>query len=169
MAEKSAQLYRQIAGVADDKSIAQTKRKMAEVNRILDNLKEREERLLYQMREEQSKRRQEERRAEAERMYRMGREYLRSHDYTRAKVEFLALERIAPAYKATRRYLSRIEEYQKQAGVEVFTTHERKEAEHLKPLQGQENADQLRRTQKEQEEQKKQKEQKEAERAERAG
>ena len=72
LAEKSARLYRQIAGVADDRSIAQTKRKMAEVNRILNNLKEREERLLHQMREEQWKRRQEERRAEAEKMYQMG-------------------------------------------------------------------------------------------------
>ena len=75
----------------------------------------------------------------------------------------MALEKIAPDYKATRRYLSRIEEYQKQAGVEAFTTHEQKEAEHLKQLQDKENAEQLRRIQKEQEEQKEKKEQKEQE------
>jgi len=142
LAEKSAQLYRQIADVADDRSTAQTKKKMAKV-----------ERLLFQMREKESKRQQEEHRAEAKKMYQGALEYLRSHDYAKAKIEFLALENIIPDYKATRRYLSRIAEYQKQAGVEALTAHEQKEAEQLKQLQDKENAEQLRRTQKEQEEQ----------------
>ncbi len=151
LAAKSAQLYRQIADIADDRSTAQTKRKMAEVNGILNNLKENKERLLRQMREEQSKRQQEERRAEAQKMYQDGREYLRSHDYAKAKVKFLALENITPDYKATRRYLSRIEKYQKQAGVEALTAYEQKEAERLKQLQDKENAEKIYRFRKEEE------------------
>ena len=90
---------------------------MAQVDEILNNLKENKERLLRQMQEEQwkrqqeeSKAKQEEHRAEAEKMYQMALEYLRSHDYAKAKIKFLELENIIPDYKATRRYLSRIEE-----------------------------------------------------------
>jgi len=51
------------------------------------------------------------------------------------------LGNIIPDYKATHRYLSRIEEYQKQAKVEAVITLERKEAERLKQLQDKENAE----------------------------
>jgi outer membrane protein assembly factor BamD (BamD/ComL family) len=160
LAEKSAQLYRQIAGIADDRTTMQIKKKMAEVDEILNNLKEDKEHFLRQMHEEQWRRqqeelktKQEERNLEAEKMYQGGGKYLRSHDYAKAKVKFLALENIIPDYKATHRYLSRIEEYQKQARVEALIVQEQKEAEHSKQLQNKENAGQLRRAQKEQEEQ----------------
>ena len=43
LAEKSAQLYSQIADIADDNSTVQTKKKMAEVDEILNNLKDNKE------------------------------------------------------------------------------------------------------------------------------
>ena len=157
LAEKSAQLYRQIAGIADDRTTKQTKRKMAQVDDILNNLKENKERLLRQMQEEQwkyqqeeSKAKQEEHRAEAEKMYQAGIEYLRSHDYAKAKIQFLALENLIPDYKATRRYLSRIDEDLKKENVEAVTNYEKNQAEHLKQLQDKENSDQLRQAQEEQ-------------------
>jgi len=120
LVEKSAQLYRQIADIADDRSTAQTKRKMAQVERLL---------------RQELKAKQEERRAEAKKMYREALEYLRSHDYAKAKVKFLALENIIPDYKATRRYLSRIEKDQKRANIEAVITREQKEEGRLKQLQ----------------------------------
>jgi len=157
LAEKSAQLYRQIADIADDNSTVQTKRKMAQVDEILRNLKESKERLLRQMQEEQWKRqeeetkaKQQEHRAEAQKLYEDGLDSLRSHDYAKAKIKFLQLENIIPDYKSTRRYLSQINNDQKQANVEAVTSYEKNEAARLKQLQDKEDADQLLKTRQEQ-------------------
>ena len=160
LAEKSAQLYHQIADISNDRSTAQTKRKMAQVDKILKSLKENKERLLRQMHQEEWKRqqeetkaKQEERRAQAEKMYQEAMEYLRSHDYAKAKIKFMGLENIIPDYKAAHRYLSRIEEDQKQENAQAVTNYEKNEAAHLKQLQDKENAEAERRTQQEQEKQ----------------
>jgi tetratricopeptide (TPR) repeat protein len=160
LAEKSTQLYRQIADIADDNPTIQTKRKMAQVDGILKNLKENKERLLRQMQEEQWKRRQkdleakrEERRAEAEKKYQEGTEFLRSHEYAKAKIKFLELENVFPDYKATRRNLLIIESSLKKANVEAVTKYEQNQAGYLKQLQDKENAAQLRQVQEDQEKQ----------------
>ena len=160
LAEKSAQLYRQIADIADDRPTVQTKRKMAQVDEILNSLKESKERLLRQMQEEQwkeqrneSKARQNEHKAEAEKMYQEGLDYLRSHEYAKARIKFLGLENIIPDYKSTRRYLSRIDEDLKRSNVEAVTGYEKAQAENLKVLQEKENTEQLRRAQEEKEKQ----------------
>jgi len=162
LAEKSAQLYRQIADVADDKSTVQTKRKMAQVDEILNNLKESKERLLRQMREEQwrhqqeeSRTKQQERRAEAQKVYQDGLEYLRSHEYAKAKIKFLELENIIPDYKSSHRYLSRAEEGLKKASAQAVTSYEQREALHLKQLQDKQNIEEMRRAQEEKEKQSK--------------
>ena len=84
LAEKSAQLYRQMADIADDRSTVQMKRKMARVREMLKSLMEKKEHLLGQMREEQWKRqqealkvKQEQGRAEAEKMYQVKQEHLK--------------------------------------------------------------------------------------------
>jgi len=160
LAMKSAELYRQIADVADDQTTVQTKKKMAQVDEILKNLKENKERLLRQMQEDQwrqqqeeSKARQEEQRAQTEKMYQDAVEYLRSHEYAKAKIKFLELENKIPDYKATRRYLSRIDKDLQQANAQAITVHEQEEALHLKQLQDKEDAAQWRQSQEEQEKQ----------------
>jgi TolA-binding protein len=157
LAQRSAQLYHQIADIADDSSTVQAKRKMAQVDEILNNLKANKERLLRQMQGEQWKRQQEqsksklqEHRAEAEKMYHDGLEYYRSHDYAKAKIQFLQLENLIPDYKSTRRYLSRIDEDLKRSNVEAVTDYEKNQAAHLKQLQDKENIDQLHQVQEEQ-------------------
>jgi len=169
LAEKSEQLYRQVAEMSNDRSTAQMKRKMAKVNEILNSLKKAKERLLRHMQEEQwkekqeeSKSKQEERRAEADKMYHDGVEYLRSHDYASAKIKFLELENIIPDYKATRRYLNRIENEQEQAGVEAVTGNEKLESAHLGLLQNKENTAEFLRNQQDQEKQQKQEQQQQA-------
>ena len=153
LADKSMELYRQIADISDGRSIEQTKRKMAQVRDILNSLKENKERILRQMREEESKSEQEERRAKAEGVYQKGVQYFRSRDYADAKTEFLDLENIIPDYRSTRRYLRRIEKEQGQAGVEVVTNYQKNQADHLKQLQNNETTEEARRAQQEQEKQ----------------
>ena len=77
-------------------------------------------------------------------------EYLRSHEYTKAKIQFLELENVSPDYRATRRYLSRIDESLKKANLEAVTNYEKKESEHLKQLQHKEDTAEILRLQKEQ-------------------
>jgi len=153
LSERSAQLYKQIAGISDDKYTGQTKRKMAEVDDILNSLKQSKERALRQIREDQARQQQEERKAEAQKMYQEGIEFVRTQDYSKAKIKFLEVENTIPDYRSTRHYLSRIEDYQKQSGVEAVTTHEKLEAEHLKLLQDKEDAGEARQAQEEQEKQ----------------
>ncbi len=174
LAAKSAQLYRQISGIADDRPTTLTKEKMAKVDEILNTLKENKERLVSQMREAELKRQQEELkvrqaqeqarqdeiRAEqeklkdaSERKYQEAQKYFGLHEYEKAKIKFLELENINPNYKDTRSCLSFIEEYQKQESVKEATAREQKEAELLKQLQDKEKADKLLRIQQEQQEQ----------------
>lgn len=158
LAEKSAQLYHQIADIADDKSTVQTKKKMAQVDEVLRNLKENKERLVRQMQEEESKRKleeskakQKEQRDEAERLYQDAQGYLRANDYVNAKVRFLALENIIPDYKATRRYLKSIEEEQKKESAKTIIANGQKEADYLKQIQDKENTEMVNRIEKQNE------------------
>lgn len=66
LAQKSEQLYRQIANVADDKTTIAAKRKMAQVDEIINNVKEQQERLLNQMRQEQWHQQQQEAKTQEE-------------------------------------------------------------------------------------------------------
>jgi TolA-binding protein len=159
MADRSAQLYRQIAGIANDSSTVKIKREVAKVDDILNSLKSSQDRLLRHMRDEQlkheqeeSKAKQEERKAQAERTYQQAMGYLHTQDYEQAKIKFLELENILPDYKYTRRYLTRIDEHQKNANVQVVTGYEENQAEHLKQLQEKQNSQETLRAQQDQEE-----------------
>lgn len=110
LAQRAADLYSKIIDIANDRSTVQMKRKMAEVDEILNNLKRSKERLLRQMHDAVSKAKMAEHKDEIERMYQLGRQYLSSRDYLKAQNELLAVENLSPDYKFTRRYLKRIDE-----------------------------------------------------------
>ncbi len=109
LARRASDLYKKIIDIADDRSTAQVKRKMAQVDEILNNLKQSKERLLHQMHDAVSRARFEAHKEELERLYQLGRQYLSAHDYMKAQNEFLAVQNIDPDYKSTRRYLRHIE------------------------------------------------------------
>ncbi len=160
LAERSAQLYRQVADIADDTATVQTKRKLEQVDDILNSLKAGKERLLRHMREEQwrrqqqeSKAKQQEQRAEAERAYQQGLELLRSHEYAKAKIKFLQVENIIPDYKSTHRYLGRVDEDLKHSNSEAVTSYEKTQAQHLSELQNKEDKAVMQRNQQAQDKQ----------------
>jgi TolA-binding protein len=64
LAEKSTQLYQKLADIADDRATKLTKRKMAEVEKILNRLKQDKEGVLYRMQQEQRKAQQEHNKAQ---------------------------------------------------------------------------------------------------------
>ena len=106
------------------------------------------ERLLAQMRQQQSKLQQEQTRAEqekhrdeAEKIYQSAVRYFQQHDYERAEFEFLQLENIIPDYKATQRYLKRIDQSQNESGAGMTTGYEQNESAHLEALKSKENTE----------------------------
>jgi len=160
LAQKSAELYHQIADVADDKTTVQAKKKMAKVDEILRGLKENKERLLRQMRKEEWRRQRDEanakeaqHKAEIEKLYHDAQELLRSHEYAKAKIKFLVLENVQPDYRGTRHYLNSIEADLKNANVEAVTSYEKNQAVRLNQLQSKENAEEVLRVRQEEEKQ----------------
>ena len=151
LANNSAILYRQIADIADDRETFQTKKKIAKVDRVLNDLKEKKERLLTQMLAEQQRRHDQERRAEAQELYSEGQSFLRSNDYANAKIKFLGVEDIIPDYKFTRSYLSSIEDEQKQAGIRIIMEDKERKVQYLKDLKDKEAAEIQRHAQEERE------------------
>ncbi len=141
LAERSAQLFHQIAEIANDSSTVQTKRKMAQVDEILRNLMDTKKRLLNAMRQEASKAKQEEIKAQAEKMYQDAIDSYRVHDYVQAKSKFLTLENLKPDYRATHRYLRRIEDEQKRAEAKAKADYAKEQADHLKGMQDKERDD----------------------------
>ena len=160
LAQKSAQLYRQIADIANDKTTIAVKRKMAQVDEIINNIKGQQERLLRQMHQEEwlkqqqeAKAKQERRRSEAEKMYGDALELLRDRQYEKAKMKLEALERFSPDYKATRQYLSRIDQEQKRADLQAMAQAEKTRADRLKQLQEKEQIEAKRRLAQEEDQQ----------------
>jgi TolA-binding protein len=139
LARRAADLYSKIIDIADDRSTVQVKRKMARVDEILNNLKRRKEAILRQMHDELSRAQLEAHRDEAEKMYQLGRQYLGSHDYMRAKNEFLALENTVPDYRSTRSYLRRIDENLNGSNGQAETVNKQIQTEQLKQFQVKEN------------------------------
>ncbi len=138
-----------MADIANDKTTIAVKRKMAQVDAIINNIKEQQERLLRQ----EIKAKQEERRSEVERMYEDALELLRSRQYERAKMKWEALEKISPDYRATRQYLSRIDEDKKRADLQAMAEAEKTRADRLKQLQEKEQIATKRRLAQEEEQQ----------------
>jgi len=131
LAQKSSQLYRQVADIANDRTTIAVKRKMAQVDAIINNIKEQQERLLRQ----EIKSKQERRRSEAEKMYEDALELLRVRQFEKAKMKLEALERFSPDYRATRQYLSHIDQEQKRADLQAMAEAEKTRADHVKQLQ----------------------------------
>ena len=160
LALKSSQLYRQISGIADDKTTIATKRKMAQVDAIINNINRQQERLLHQIEQEQMFKEQQEAKTRAERrhvqieaMYADAVDLLRSRNYAKAKTKFLELENASPNYKSTRRYLSRIDQDKNRADLQAAAEAERTQAEHAEQLHKQEQIEAKRRADQEAEEQ----------------
>ena len=84
----SAQLYKQISAIADDRITGQLKRKMGRVNDILIGLMREKERELDRLREEKSKMSEQEHRAQAEKMYEDALNSYRARDYEKARIQF---------------------------------------------------------------------------------
>jgi len=146
LAEKSAELYHQIAAISDDSTMVQTKRQMAKLDDVLNNLKDTQQRALRQMQEEQwrqqqveSREKQEQARDQAENTYNQAMDLWRSHDYAKARLKFLEVEALYPNYRATRRNMERLDADIRKTNVEAVTNYEKNEAEHLKELQEKEN------------------------------
>lgn len=162
LAEQSQLMYQQIALLASDRRIVPAKKKMAEVDQVLSRLKAQKERLLTQLAEDEKRARaqqlKEEReaaRAKIEVSYDEAIMLLRNGKFDEAKAKFMSIESVSPNYKATRRYLSHIDDDRKKA--EQDAAHERTLAEqrHLKETQEKERAQELVRQAAEEERQRK--------------
>jgi len=146
MAQQSAELYRQIASITDDSTMAQTKKKMAQLDDVISNMKENKDHVLRQLREEEwrnqqqeSRQRQGQMRAQAADVYNQAMDLWRAHDYSKAKLKFLEVENMVPNYRGTRRNLERLDADIKKANLEVVTAYEKNQSERLKELQDKEN------------------------------
>jgi TolA-binding protein len=136
LAQRAADLYSKIIDIANDRSTVQMKRKMAQVDEILNNLKRSKEHLLRQMQDAVSKAKMAERRDEIERMYQLGRQYLSSHDYLKAQNELLAVENLSPDYRFTRRYLKRIDEELNGSNAAMLSVNEQNPKEQVAQAKG---------------------------------
>ena len=147
LAERSSQMYQQIALLANDRRIAPAKKKMAEVDQVLNKLKAQKEKLLQQMREDEErarqraiKEKQEATRLKAEQTYDEAVISLRSRKFDEARSKFAQIESSAPNYKATRQYLAHIEDDRKKAEAEAAQERTREEAKRLKEMQAKQQA-----------------------------
>jgi len=120
LAEKSSRLYRDISDLADDKATNQAKKKLANLQSVLNNLKDEKQRALMGMRVEEQRRFQEQQKEkeqlrlqESAQTYDQALELLRAKNFDEAKQKFLAVENIQPNFKATRTYLTQIDEDRK--------------------------------------------------------
>ncbi len=158
LAQKSSELFRKIRELADDRRIAPVKKKMAQVDEVLNKLKSQKEDLLRQIRMEEERVRQEEiRRKQQEAAdlalgtYDEAIVLLRNKKFDEAKVKFQAVEKAIPNFKGVRRYLSNIDQDRANAEREAVLERTRSEEIQFKELQEKEKAAAEARRQEEQE------------------
>ncbi len=167
LAQKSSLLYSQITGLANDRNLAPAKKKLAQVEQVLNNLKQQKQKILQQMREqeeharqEELKRQQEMRRAEMEKTYDDAIVLLREKQFDAAKAKFYVIENGLPNFRSTRQYLNRIEQDRKQAEADAILERTRAEEKRIKELQEKQRSEEIARQKAEAE--RKQKEEAEA-------
>ena len=158
LAERSAQLYRQITGITDDRAVAAARHKMAQVNEIMNKMKEQQERVLRQkhheqwLKEQQAAMAQQERhKAQVEKMYTDALELLRTHEFEKAKLKLEALESFSPDYKDTRQYLKHIEQDKNRTDLQAMEEAEKNRVRNLRQMQEKEQLDARLRVRQEQE------------------
>lgn len=142
LAQKSSRMYQQIAALANDRRMAPAKKKMAQVDQVLTKLKNQKEELLRQIRAEEERARQKELKERQEAaLARTAQEYdeaimlLRNKAFEDAKAKFQEIEGNSPNFRATRQYLSRIDQDRRRAEQEAAAERTHAEEKHAKELE----------------------------------